>query len=121
MRVLKLGGSVLTDKSRPRTPRPRAMERLARELQGHAGGLVLVHGGGSCGHDSAARFGLAGGLAPGAEPGLFVVHREVARLCEMMCDRLQAAGVAALPLHPLDLALTAAGRIESFNLQPVRA
>jgi len=121
MRVLKIGGSVITDKSKRRTPRPDAMARLALEMAGRAGELVLVHGAGSCGHDSAARYGISEGLSAGAETGLFVTHKEVARLCEMLCASLQDAGIPALPLHPLDLAVTADKRISSFNTLPVKA
>jgi len=121
MKVLKIGGSVLTDKSKPRTPLPDAMSRLAGELAGHADELVLVHGAGSCGHDSAARYGIAGGLSAGSEVGLFEIHREVARLSEMFCARLQDAGVPALPLHPLDLVITENSAISTFNMLPIKA
>ncbi len=54
MKVVKLGGSVITDKSVPFSVRKDVIARLAEELSKHlrSGGdtVVLVHGGGSYGH-----------------------------------------------------------------------
>ena len=51
---LKLGGSLITEKSRPYTPRHDVIERLAREIErargeGRGVRLLLGHGGGAVG------------------------------------------------------------------------
>lgn len=51
--VLKIGGSVITDKSKPYSIRRNIVRRIARELKPYLSlnnKLILVHGGGSYGH-----------------------------------------------------------------------
>ncbi|MFW6435247.1 MAG: acetylglutamate kinase, partial [Halovenus sp.] len=60
--VLKLGGSVITDKDRPETADRDALETAAAAIGEFLGGderLVVVHGGGSFGHPHAARIGVS--------------------------------------------------------------
>src|SRR3989442_3561614 len=68
MLLVKLGGSVITVKSKYRTLRGPDLSRLARELAAGAGpDTVLVHRAGSYGHILAAEHGLKDG-AEGPEP-----------------------------------------------------
>ena len=63
MRLVKLGGSVITDKARPLVFRAQVTRRLARELAPSVSeGLIVVHGAGSFGHVRAAEYDLANGL-----------------------------------------------------------
>src|SRR5256885_15434118 len=55
MLLVKLGGSVLTEKSRLRTPRRPAIRRLAAELASVRQPLLIVHRAGSYGHILASR------------------------------------------------------------------
>ncbi len=64
---LKFGGSLITDKQRPRAPRPEVLERLAgeigRALKKHPDiRLVLGNGAGSFGHSSAKKYGTRQGV-----------------------------------------------------------
>jgi isopentenyl phosphate kinase len=61
--LIKLGGSLITRKDEPDTPRPTVIARLARQLaRAQRDGLHLVvgHGSGSFGHPVARRAGLVG-------------------------------------------------------------
>jgi isopentenyl phosphate kinase len=61
--VLKIGGSVVTDKNQASTPRPEQIRRIAAEIkEGKSSKLVLIHGAGSFGHHQAREFGLKSGL-----------------------------------------------------------
>lgn len=67
--LVKLGGSLITDKHAPDTARPGVIRRLAHDLaraqrEGHR--LVVGHGSGSFGHPEARRAGLAGHLGRAA-------------------------------------------------------
>src|SRR5438132_395502 len=65
MLLVKLGGSVVTEKAHLRTPRPAAIHRLARELASVRQPLLVVHGAGSYGHILASRHRLnEGGSRP---------------------------------------------------------
>ena len=50
MILLKLGGSIITNKSRPLSPRRKAIDKIAKILTDIDEPVVLVHGGGSYGH-----------------------------------------------------------------------
>ncbi len=62
--VVKLGGSLITDKDRPLTPNRRAIavaaNAIAKSLRnGNQTRLFIIHGGGSFGHYYASKFGLS--------------------------------------------------------------
>jgi isopentenyl phosphate kinase len=116
-KILKIGGSILTDKSRELAARPEEIARVAAEIAIRPEDLVLVHGAGSFGHIPAKKYGLPQEFSP---EGLRMTHLTVARLCEMVVEALGQAGVDCLPVHPLSAAKLRQGRIESFFLGPVR-
>ncbi|MGC9009224.1 MAG: isopentenyl phosphate kinase [Sulfolobales archaeon] len=57
--VLKIGGSLITDKNKPLTPRLDVMNRIAREIYRAWSedqiSIILIHGGGSFGHYMASK------------------------------------------------------------------
>ena len=61
--LVKLGGSLITDKAKPRTVMDERLRRLAAEIAAGwtGGGLVIGHGSGSFGHPEARAAGLVGG------------------------------------------------------------
>ena len=61
--LVKLGGSLITDKTTPRTVMDERLRRLAAEIAAGwtGGGLVIGHGSGSFGHPEARAAGLVGG------------------------------------------------------------
>ena len=75
---LKLGGSLITDKTQPYTPRLDIIEDVALQsaaaLQGDPSlRLVLGHGSGSFGHVAASEYHTRDGFVPRASP---LIHRE---------------------------------------------
>jgi isopentenyl phosphate kinase len=116
-RVLKIGGSILTDKSRDIAPRPEEILRVAGEIASQPDDLVLVHGAGSFGHIPAKKYGLPKEFNP---QGLRVTHNCVAKLCEMVVEALSQSGVDCLPVHPLSCLLLQGGRIDSFFIEPIK-
>lgn len=115
-RVLKIGGSILTDKSREFAPRQGEITRVAEEIAIHPDDVVLVHGAGSFGHIPAKKYGLPHVFD---RQGLRVTHSGVARLCEMVVEALSCAGVDCLPVHPLSCLHLRGGRIDRFFMQPI--
>lgn len=116
-RILKIGGSILTDKNRELSARPEEIDRIAAEIASCPEDLVLIHGAGSFGHIPAKRYGLPQNFSP---EGLRITHLSVARLCEMVVEALGRAGVECLPVHPLSAAVLRQGRIEGFFLDPIK-
>ena len=122
MIVLKLGGSVLTDKEKPMTADRSAIERLAEEISlSGIRELVLVHGGGSFGHPVAERFNIAEGFKE--EPqilGFSKTHRAMVELNRIIVDALIGRGIPALPLAPSSFITTNNRRIETLDLRILR-
>jgi len=50
MILIKLGGSIITNKEKPLSPRIKTIENLAKNLKKIDEPLIIVHGGGSFGH-----------------------------------------------------------------------
>ncbi|MDF1557724.1 MAG: isopentenyl phosphate kinase [ANME-2 cluster archaeon] len=116
--VLKIGGSIITDKSSS-TPKSLAdaIERIAQEIAGVSGSLILVHGAGSFGHPLARQFKLTEQFDV---QGIIETHRSVKSLNATMVDALISYGVPAVPVHPLSCALLEQGRIRDMQMAPLR-
>jgi isopentenyl phosphate kinase len=116
-KVLKIGGSAITDKAKADYVRAEEIERIAGEISDQASGLVLVHGAGSFGHIPAKKYGLPGKFDP---EGLRVTHASVAKLNQIVVEALAEAGVEALPVHPLSCVLLKDGRIEKMEVDFIK-
>ncbi len=124
---LKLGGSLITDKARPDSPRPEVIRRLAREIaraQARPGAarLVLGHGSGSFGHAAAARLGVAQGIDPidrSRRDAVSQVQERASALHRMVADALREAGLAPFSLAPSANLVTDVGRPVVFGVEPV--
>jgi isopentenyl phosphate kinase len=122
---VKLGGSVITDKTRAETARPDVIARLAGEVaaareQEPGLRLLLGHGSGSFGHTVARRHGTREGVR-GAEAwrGFAEVAMVAARLNRIVVDAVQGAGVPAWSLQPSASADCVDGELASMALAPV--
>ena len=106
MIFLKLGGSLLTDKTAVEAVRSDVLRRLSGEIASALGhnlrqGLVLGHGSGSFGHVAAARYGTRDGVrSPSEWYGFAAVADSAARLNRRVVAELLAKGVPAFALPP---------------------
>ena len=118
--VLKLGGSVITDKSGECAIDHARLREIAGELAAHREtALVLVHGAGSCGHPEARRYRINEGLTPENIPGVYETHTAVSSLNTAVVTALRDAGVEAIGIHPLGLGLAEDGRLVSFETRHI--
>lgn len=118
--LLKLGGSVITDKSGDCTIRDAILKEIAGQLAGQRDReIILVHGAGSCGHPEAKRHHLDKGLDPTYKTGIFATHAAVKRLNDAVVDALRAEGTEAVGMHPLDAGVAENGRLLAFETRPV--
>lgn len=101
MILVKLGGSVITDKATPNTYREDTMDRLAAELATTTQDLIIVHGAGSYGHILAKTHNLNHGLThPSQILGFAQTHVSVTHLNAHVLDALQKHGIPAVSLPP---------------------
>lgn len=135
--LLKLGGSLITDKSLPYTPRFDRLSELASEIadarRAYPGlSLVLGHGSGSFGHTAARQYRTRDGI-PAFVPaqndekegdywrGFAEVWFQAAMLNRFVMDTLHDMEVPALALAPVSAVAAGDGKISSWDLGPLKA
>ncbi len=116
IKILKIGGSVLTDKTRLESARMDEIERIAAEIAKYGSGLILVHGAGSFGHIHAKNYNIAERFSP---EGVLETHRSVVRLNDLVVESLKRAGSSPVPVHPLSCTLLRDGRIDVMETEQV--
>ena len=103
--VLKLGGSVITEKERRETLDGPALDAAADAVAAVRADeeLIVVHGAGSFGHHYADEHGV--GTADGTRDAGAVldIHGAMKALNQFVLGRLRERGVPALPVHPLSV------------------
>ena len=122
--LLKLGGSLITDKARPETPRREVLARLAGEISRGAAErpfrLLVGHGSGSFGHVAAQRFDLASGVRSAAQlPGVSFTQERAAALHRLVIAALADAGALPFSIAPSSCIASAAGRPVTFAGEPL--
>ena len=119
MLLVKLGGSVLTDKTRLRTARRAAIRRLASELAAVRQSLVVVHGAGSYGHILARRHKLnQGGVSVTKRIAASRVQQDVKELDGLVVNALLHVGIAAIPIAPSAVLTLNGGTVATADLTP---
>jgi len=120
--VLKLGGSVVTEKAKPLTPNLPAIERLADEIfQAKPSRLILVHGGGSFGHPIAKKYGIAEGFKDKSQlMGFSKTHEAMVSLNEKIVESLLDKELPAFGMAPSSFIVTKTGRIHIFEEEPLK-
>jgi isopentenyl phosphate kinase len=112
--LLKLGGSVVTEKGAEGVIAEGALHRIAREIARRKQlPLVIVHGAGSCGHPEAYRFRIGEGVRRNYVEGVYETHRAVSWLNAAVVGALRDAGVEAIGIPPLGACLAGDGRLVS--------
>jgi isopentenyl phosphate kinase len=115
-RILKLGGSIITDKSADCAPDRDRLASIASAIaDAPSGGIIVIHGAGSCGHPEAKRYHLDKGASAGNTEGIFVTHRAVSSLNDAVVTALREEGVPALGIHPLHTGVADNGRLVGFE------
>ncbi len=124
---VKLGGSLITDKSRPSTARPAVIKRLAEEtrqaLDGQPSlGLLIGHGSGSFGHWAAKPYSTRDGVHTAGEWRAYAkVAAAAAELNRVVTSIFQEAGVPALPLQPSASARCEDGVLRYLDTRPIES
>lgn len=118
MILVKLGGSVITDKSQLRTFRKENVSRLAGEIARAGKQVILVHGAGSYGHVLAERYQLQHGFLDNRQmAGLGRVMQDVRELNFKVMRELTAKGIGAVSIPPSVTVLLKDGEIVHLELQ----
>ncbi len=100
MQLVKIGGSVITVKSRYRYFLHQTTRKIMQELRNIKGEIILVHGGGSFGHIKAHEYGLNGSPAHLSYEGISVVHRDMVELNQKIIEIMQSEGLYGIGMPP---------------------
>jgi len=119
--ILKLGGSVVTEKDKALTPNLKSVERLATEVSGaKVSQLILVHGGGSYGHPIAKACKIAEGFKDISQLiGFSETHEAMVSLNKLIVKALLDRGLPAFGMAPSSFVVTNRGRIQLIAEEPL--
>ncbi len=96
--ILKLGGSILTDKNKKETIDLDSFEKALKIVSNNKP-TVLVHGAGSFGHPHAETYNIKHKNPD--KIGIYETHKAVCRLNQKVVEKLWSYGADSLPIHPL--------------------
>ncbi|MFH1906795.1 MAG: isopentenyl phosphate kinase [Chloroflexota bacterium] len=123
---LKLGGSLITDKTRPYTPRVDKLAELAAQIAAVRRldpdlRLVLGHGSGSFGHAAASQNWPANSKWEAEDwRGFAEVWYQASALNRLVMDALHSADVPAISFPPSAANQAKDGTIEDWYLKPLQ-
>lgn len=102
--ILKLGGSVITEKEDPETLDRASLDACARAVGAADGELLLIHGAGSYGHYHAEQYGVTVDAGTHDPAAVFDIHDSMRQLNDLVVTALHDQDVAAVGVHPLSVA-----------------
>jgi isopentenyl phosphate kinase len=120
MKILKVGGSAITDKSAYLKPLPERIHSMAGAIakvwNTGVRDLIIVHGVGSFGHAPVIRHGIKDGVRSEKHKlGFADTHAACSELSLMLVKELLAKGIPAISLPPSALLRQDNKRISQFN------
>jgi len=119
--IIKLGGSVITNKQVAGEVNSANIERIAGIISKYSKDpMIIIHGAGSCGHHEAKEFGLKDGINKDNVIGVYKTHKVVSKLNDYIVSKLNNAGICAIGVHPFDFLLSENGRIKIFEISHIK-
>src|SRR3990170_1555501 len=115
--ILKIGGSVITDKDGNLAAKTEVINRLAEEVaKANVKNLIVVHGGGSFGHPTAQKHGIKDGFRhDGQRIGFAETHHVMTVLNGLVMDAFVWHEIPAVSIAPSSCVITENGRIKQFE------
>ena len=126
MIFLKLGGSLVTDKSRRETAQVTVIERVAQEIAEAMRAkpeirLLVGHGSGSFGHHAAEEFGFADRIQTEEEwRSALAVRAAANRLHRIVIDLFLEGGLPAASFPPSAFAVASRGEVVDLPNEPIQ-
>ncbi|MBI5842986.1 MAG: isopentenyl phosphate kinase family protein [Chloroflexi bacterium] len=129
---LKLGGSLITDKDRPYTPRLDKLDSLAKQISAvlfsdpetdpaSKPRLILGHGSGSFGHTSGKKYGTRDGVRDASGwKGFAEVWIQARELNVHVMNALYKAGIPAMAFPPSSAVLASDAQVSLWETTPIR-
>ncbi|MFX1503622.1 MAG: type 2 isopentenyl-diphosphate Delta-isomerase, partial [Promethearchaeota archaeon] len=120
--LLKLGGSLLTDKNKPFSLREEVLERCLSQIIESNKLIVLIHGGGSFGHPIAKKYQISQGLNDSVEDqiiGLSKTHEVMNKFNSIIIGKLLDKGYPAISIQPSTIFIKEFNQITMKTIEPI--
>ena len=102
MILIKLGGSIITNKEKPLSPRRKTIEKIVHSLRKVNEGMVVVHGGGSYGHYWSVKYGMHTKPKKYDPRGVSIVKNSMVELNKIILDSFLKNKLNPYCLPPTD-------------------
>ena len=119
MQILKLGGSVVTNKNKHLSANINNISRLSKEIaKAKPKKLIIVHGGGSFGHPIAKKYSILEGYTDFSQLiGFSKTRQAMIKLNDIIIENLLSEKVPAVSVNTSSLIITDKKRITSPNFK----
>ena len=102
MILIKLGGSIITNKKKPLSPRKKSIDKIVRALKKIDEPIIVVHGGGSYGHYWSVKYNMHTKPANYNTHGVSVVKNSMVELNKIILDSFLKNRLNPYCLPPTD-------------------
>jgi isopentenyl phosphate kinase len=102
MILIKLGGSIITNKEKPLSPRKKTIDNIAKQLKKISEPVIIVHGGGSFGHYWSVKYDMHTKPAKYDYHGVAVVKNSMIDLNKIILDSMTKNKLNPYCLPPTD-------------------
>lgn len=123
--LIKLGGSLITDKEKPFTAKKKIIENLAYQIasaikKNSEISLIIGNGGGSFPHYPAVKYQMSSGIKNEEQKyGFCLVQDAASKLNRIIVEALIKAKVNACSVNPSSMIITNNGKIKYFFIKPI--
>jgi len=120
--ILKLGGSLLTDKNKPFSLRKEIIDSTISQIIKSKKKIVLIHGGGSFGHPIAKKYNISNGKNSSIGNqlyGLAETHKVMNDLNTIIINKFLEKNVPAISFQPSSIFINALQEISKLNLDVI--
>ncbi len=120
--IVKLGGSIISDKTKRSTARMETIKQLVKEISAvKSHPVIVVHGGGSFGHFPAKEFEISrGGRSRRKKVGVTETALEMTNLGHLIHAAFLEIEQPAIPIRASSIIVTLEGRISHMDLQALQ-
>ena len=102
MILIKLGGSIITNKQKPLSPRRKTIDNILKEIGKIKEPIIIVHGGGSYGHYWSVKYDMHTKPAKTNPKGVAIVKNSMVELNKIILDSAVKNRINSYCLPPTD-------------------
>ena len=102
MILIKLGGSIITNKQKPLSPRRKTINSILKEIGKIKEPVIIVHGGGSYGHYWSVKYDMHTKPAKTSPKGVAIVKNSMVELNKIILDSAVKNRINSYCLPPTD-------------------